>query len=160
MEGFIIYAGIIILIAIIQFIYSTIVHIIERRNERIRDQAAIDFFSGIDVDTEMKDFILLLEKIDYKKPPVKYNPYNYNSNMRDFGKSHLLLGKCPACGNGFLRVVSGRFGHFIGCSKYPACKFKKSINQAKAEYKVYKQKEQAGQKIEFIDNLRKSYGIL
>ncbi len=36
------------------------------------------------------------------------------------------LGKCPQCGSS-LTVKNGRFGRFIACSRYPECKYTRSI---------------------------------
>ncbi|MGG7177629.1 restriction endonuclease [Clostridium paraputrificum] len=35
-------------------------------------------------------------------------------------------GKCPVC-NGSLRVVSGKYGDFFGCTNYPKCKYTKKL---------------------------------
>ncbi len=34
---------------------------------------------------------------------------------------------CPACGDGRLSLKLGRFGAFIGCSNYPACKYTRAL---------------------------------
>ncbi len=34
---------------------------------------------------------------------------------------------CPACGNGFRKVRSGKYGEFYGCSNYPSCKWTQNI---------------------------------
>jgi ssDNA-binding Zn-finger/Zn-ribbon topoisomerase 1 len=43
-------------------------------------------------------------------------------------------GVCPACGStdrikvkGALKLRKGKFGSFLGCSKYPDCKYTKNI---------------------------------
>ena len=43
-------------------------------------------------------------------------------------------GLCPACGSsdkiknkGVLRKINGKFGDFLGCSRYPDCKFTKKL---------------------------------
>ena len=34
--------------------------------------------------------------------------------------------RCPLCGGGVLQEKTGRYGRFIGCSNYPACKYAES----------------------------------
>jgi len=33
-----------------------------------------------------------------------------------------ILGGCPKCKKGQLKIIRGKFGHFIACSEYPKCK--------------------------------------
>ncbi len=42
-------------------------------------------------------------------------------------KKETFVGKCPVCGDGELRMMKGKFGRFIACSKYPDCKTTFSI---------------------------------
>ena len=44
----------------------------------------------------------------------------------DAGNKAIEGRKCPKCG-GDLKIASGRFGPFIGCSKYPDCKYIEKI---------------------------------
>jgi len=37
------------------------------------------------------------------------------------------LEPCPQCGNGVLLLRPGRFGSFHGCSRFPACDFKRNV---------------------------------
>ncbi|HEX9569192.1 MAG TPA: type I DNA topoisomerase [Rhodospirillales bacterium] len=39
------------------------------------------------------------------------------------GKNGADPRRCPACGDGRLSLKLGKFGAFIGCSKYPGCRF-------------------------------------
>ncbi|MBX6152959.1 topoisomerase DNA-binding C4 zinc finger domain-containing protein [Pseudomonas aeruginosa] len=34
---------------------------------------------------------------------------------------------CPACGSGFSKLRSGKYGEFFGCSNYPTCKWPQNI---------------------------------
>jgi ssDNA-binding Zn-finger/Zn-ribbon topoisomerase 1 len=43
-------------------------------------------------------------------------------------------GICPACGSsdaikdkGILKLIHGKFGDFLGCTRYPNCKYTKNI---------------------------------
>lgn len=39
------------------------------------------------------------------------------------------LEACPECGRGVLQLRSGPYGHFQGCSRFPACTFKRRVEQ-------------------------------
>lgn len=39
------------------------------------------------------------------------------------------LEACPKCGNGVLQLRSGQYGGFHGCSRFPACDFKRNVVQ-------------------------------
>jgi len=34
---------------------------------------------------------------------------------------------CPACGSGFRKLRSGKYGEFYGCSRYPACRWTQNL---------------------------------
>jgi DNA topoisomerase-1 len=40
---------------------------------------------------------------------------------------------CPNCGDGRLSLKAGKFGAFVGCSNYPACRFTRPIGAASDE---------------------------
>lgn len=42
------------------------------------------------------------------------------------------LEPCPECGRGVLQLRSGPFGDFHGCSRFPACTFKRKVDQGTA----------------------------
>jgi len=41
--------------------------------------------------------------------------------------------KCPKCGEGHLELNFGKYGEFLGCSRYPDCDYKKSFTHHKGE---------------------------
>lgn len=50
----------------------------------------------------------------------------------DEGEKEIAGRKCPKCG-GDLKIASGRFGPFIGCSNYPECKYIERIGKKTTE---------------------------
>jgi DNA topoisomerase-1 len=46
----------------------------------------------------------------------------------DEGNKLIAGRKCPQCGSN-LKIASGRYGPFIGCSAYPKCKYIEKITQ-------------------------------
>lgn len=53
-----------------------------------------------------------------KKKHIKIEPINGE-----------LLEPCPECGRGVLQLRSGPYGDFQGCSRFPACEFKRGVAQ-------------------------------
>jgi DNA helicase-4 len=43
-----------------------------------------------------------------------------------------VLEPCPECGRGVLQLRSGPYGDFHGCSRFPACTFKRKVDQSTA----------------------------
>jgi ssDNA-binding Zn-finger/Zn-ribbon topoisomerase 1 len=52
-----------------------------------------------------------------------------------WGKDAVLLKDCPECKEGHLMVRKGKYGKFLGCTKYPKCKYTSKITEARQEYK-------------------------
>ena len=107
----------------------------EERKSNIRDEVAREIIPNTDISSEMIE--------DYKEK-LKIIGYNGDQNYEWLAsyyrskekKSYRgLLGKCPSCDNGYLRVVTGKYGKFIGCSAYPKCHYTKNLDVAKNEYK-------------------------
>ena len=44
--------------------------------------------------------------------------------------------KCPWCKSGLVER-SGRYGKFLGCQKYPACKYSCSVNKRERQEHYY-----------------------
>ena len=53
--------------------------------------------------------------------------FAFGRGERDGGKA------CPACGDGRLTVKIGRRGAFVGCTKYPACRFRRPLTPGGGE---------------------------
>lgn len=60
----------------------------------------------------------ILEAVD-----ALLEPYIY----RNIAKGGANPRACPACGEGRLGLRTGKFGAFLGCSRYPECNFKRQI---------------------------------
>jgi DNA topoisomerase-1 len=70
----------------------------------------------------------VLDKLDEELGP-HFFPANDNGGQGG-GKSPR---DCPSCGNGRLGLKLGKFGAFIGCSNYPACRFTRKLGIVDAE---------------------------
>ena len=51
----------------------------------------------------------------------------YRSGKQSEHSTHVE--PCPSCGTGVLRVVTGPYGPFMGCSNYPSCTTKRKISR-------------------------------
>ena len=65
----------------------------------------------------------VLDKIDAELGPHFFPEAKDGKNPRD----------CPSCANGRLGLKLGKFGAFIGCSKYPDCRFTRKLGIVDAE---------------------------
>ena len=65
----------------------------------------------------------VLDKIDSELGPHFFPEAKDGKNPRD----------CPSCGEGRLGLKLGKFGAFIGCSKYPECRFTRKLGIVDAE---------------------------
>lgn len=141
MEGILaviaIYGG----IAFIGWFFGEIGKWNEERKSRIRDEVAEEILpkTNINEDT-IKEYKTKLEQIGLKKNQ-EYSWF-YKYYLTDGRKSYMgLVGKCPACSDGDLRVVKGAYGKFVGCSSYPKCRYTKNFDVAMKEYKEKSNKE-------------------
>jgi len=50
----------------------------------------------------------------------------------DAGNKQIEGKKCPKC-SGNLRIVSGKYGPFVGCSGYPKCNYMEKINVSSSQ---------------------------
>jgi DNA topoisomerase-1 len=60
----------------------------------------------------------ILEAVD-----ALLEPYIYRNIAKDGHNPRT----CPACGEGRLGLRTGKFGAFLGCSRYPECNFKRQL---------------------------------
>lgn len=113
----------------------------EERKSKIRDKVANEILPHTEISTE------LIEMYKNQLKTIGYNEnqkYEWLSNYyhsREKKSYRGLLGKCPDCNEGYLRVIVGKYGKFIGCSLYPKCKYTKNLDKAKSEYKESSSKE-------------------
>ena len=52
-----------------------------------------------------------------------------------WGRDAVLMNECPKCKEGQLIVKKGKYGKFMGCTKYPKCDYTNNIVKAREEYK-------------------------
>lgn len=113
----------------------------DEHNNQIRDEVAREVLSNPETISEIiAEYKNKLSVIGFSENQ-KYEQmlsYYYSRDKRSYRK---LLGKCPQCSDGYLRIVDGKYGKFIGCSKYSQCRYTINLNKAKNELKEKSSKE-------------------
>ena len=119
------------------WLISKFVEWIQKKREAIRDKVADELLANIDIGNDIEKYKKKLNYIDYKREnPVERILHYYNVKEHgSFADFFSNLGHCPQCKEGNLQVRIGRYGKFIGCSKYPKCQYSKNIKTAKLHYR-------------------------
>lgn len=81
-----------------------------------------DFSAAISETSELR-ITEVLDKLDAALAPQLYPPKEDGSDPRE----------CPLCGQGSLHLKTSRTGGFVGCSRYPECRFTRPIGGENAE---------------------------
>ena len=136
-------------IALIGWIFSTISNAFKKHREKIRDQVAIEVLSGWDIENVIGNYKQKLAHIKYSKTdPI----HGQIERMKEqiYGSTAVLMSECPQCKEGHLVLRKGKFGKFMGCTKYPKCSYTSKLETARAEYKKSINEQ-------FIDDMRQAY---
>ncbi|MEL7258719.1 MAG: type I DNA topoisomerase [Pseudomonadota bacterium] len=81
-----------------------------------------DFSAAISETSELR-ITEVLDKLDEVLAPQLYPPREDGKDPRE----------CPLCGEGSLHLKTSRTGGFVGCSRYPDCRFTRPIGGEGAE---------------------------
>lgn len=104
----------------------------EGRLSEIRDRVAVEVLKPKKINMKLiEKYKSKLDEIGYKKVSEIDSWYRAYHKKKQYEE---LLGKCPKCDKGYLRIVKGKYGKFIGCSSYPICSFTKDIKQSREKY--------------------------
>jgi hypothetical protein len=136
-------------IALIGWIFSTISNAFKKHREKIRDQVATEVLSGWDIENVIENYKQKLAHIKYSKTdPI----HGQIERMKEqiYGSTAVLMSECPQCKEGHLVLRKGKFGKFMGCTKYPKCDYTSKLEAARAEYKKSINEQ-------FIDDMRQAY---
>jgi hypothetical protein len=120
--------------ALIGWLFSKISDAFTRHREKIRDQVAAEVLNGLDIDNVIEHYKQKLAHIKYSKTdPIRGQIERMKEQF--WGSNAVLMNECPKCKEGSLIVRKGKFGKFMGCTKYPKCDYTGKIETARAEYK-------------------------
>jgi len=119
------------------WLISKFVEWIQKKREAIRDKVADELLPNVNIESDIEKYKTKLNYIDYKRENsvekiLHYYNIKEHGSFADFFSN---LGRCPKCKEGNLQVRLGRYGKFIGCSKYPKCQYSKNIKTAKSQYR-------------------------
>lgn len=136
-------------IALIGWMFSAISKAFKKHQEKIRDQVASEVLSGLDIDNVIENYKQKLAHIKYSKnDPIHGQIERMKEQL--WGSNAVLMNECPKCKEGHLIVRKGKYGKFMGCTKYPKCDYTNKIENARAEYKKSINEE-------FADDIQRAY---
>lgn len=136
-------------IALIGWIFSTISNAFKKHREKIRDQVALEVLNGLDIDNVIENYKQKLAHIKYSETDPMHGQIERMKEQL-WGRNAVLMNECPKCKEGHLIVRKGKYGKFMGCTKYPKCDYTNKIETARAEYKKTINEE-------FADDIQKAY---
>lgn len=154
MEGWLIVVGILGGFAVVGWVYEQITEYLERERSKQRDEIALNVIAEHGIDNEDKNAVS--QKFDYviKNIPrrlTETEPYEIKTTTSARRRQGML---CPKCEMGYLVRRQGKYGYFLGCSRYPLCNSTKPVSwtdkRAKTEQKNHYAKE-------FLEDLKKAY---
>jgi len=126
--------GIYVGFALIGWIFGKISDAFKKHREKIRDQVAEEVFNGLNIEAVIDDYKNKLAHIGYiKTDPIRGEIDRLKVQL--WGRNAVLMNECPKCKDGQLIVRNGKFGKFMGCTKYPKCDYTNNIVKAREEYK-------------------------
>lgn len=129
-------------IYLIGAIFSAIGKWNDNRKSNIRDEVANEVLPKTNITTRLiKEYKNKLKSIGYGEKERYSWMYDLSQKYYRRQSYQELLGKCPECNNGNLKIRDGKYGKFLGCSRYPLCRYTKSLLLAKRQYKEQAQQE-------------------
>jgi len=127
-------------IALIGWFFEQIGKWNDERKIRIREEVAQKLLPKTNISNEV------IDKYKDKLKQIGYSKQEYSDFWKDVlsdGRKSFrdLVGRCPACNEGDLRVIKGQYGKFLGCSSYPKCKYTKNLETARNEHREKSRQE-------------------
>ncbi|MFA5878046.1 MAG: topoisomerase DNA-binding C4 zinc finger domain-containing protein [Candidatus Staskawiczbacteria bacterium] len=124
----------------------------KKHKEEIRNQVAEEVLSGLDIKTVIEEYKNKLAHIKYRKTDPTEAQLD-RLKVQLWGRDAVLMKDCPDCKEGHLIVRKGQYGKFLGCTKYPKCKYTNKIAEAREEYK-----KTINERV--VDDIRRAYSNL
>ncbi len=138
--------------ALIGWLFSKISDWFKRHREKIRDQVAEEVLSGLNIETVIENYKSKLAHIKYTKTdPIRGEIDRLKGQL--WGRDAVLMNECPKCKEGNLIVRKGKYGKFMGCTKYPKCDYTNNIVKAREEYKKSINEQ-------IVDDIQRAYSHL
>ncbi|MEI6144324.1 MAG: topoisomerase DNA-binding C4 zinc finger domain-containing protein [Candidatus Berkelbacteria bacterium] len=122
-------------IFLIGWIIESIGRYIEQQKLETREQVFTELLGNSNIKEITEQCKEDIEKLGYDREAEENSKSEFYQSLYRTPYQE-LLGKCPQCENGYLRMRVGSYGKFIGCSKYPKCQYTTNIQEAKLEHKT------------------------
>lgn len=122
-------------IALIGWFFEQIGKWNNERKSKIRDEVANEILPHTNINTKT------IELYKNKLKRAGYGNNQEDSRLASYYRTKGYRGRCPSCERGYLRVVEGRYGKFVGCSTYPDCHYTTKLAAAKRKYKEESNRE-------------------
>jgi hypothetical protein len=148
-------------ISIIGWIYGQIQDYIESERSKKRDEIAVSVIADYGIrEDDISGTNQIFDSVVTEIPRYFEQAEEYQMTIpASSSRSNFQL--CPTCGIGFLVSRRGKYGTFLGCSRYPSCKTTKQVswksNTAKAAIKKSKEAQKAQFAKEFMEDLERAY---
>lgn len=126
----------------------------ERERSKQRDEIAVNVIAEYGLNDLGKSE--LAQKLDYVnknlyRKIIETEPYEIVTPIPPRRRRGML---CPKCEIGYLVRRQGKYGYFLGCSRYPLCNSTKPVSWANKRAKIA-QKDRFSK--EFLEDLKKAY---
>jgi len=118
----------------IGWVINSISDLSKKHKEEVRDRVANEVLSGMDIQAIIDGYKSKVAHLKLERTDL-IGIHLERLKVQMWGKDAVLLKDCPECKEGHLMVRKGKYGKFLGCTKYPKCKYTSKITEARQEYK-------------------------
>lgn len=116
------------------WLIGTIVDAVQKKRAELRDQATKEVFGSLNIESVIENYKKKLEHIKYREPNTIQD--SVQAILKQiYGRDAILMEKCPKCKYGDLVIRKGKYGKFLGCTKYPKCNYTINIEKARENSK-------------------------
>jgi len=124
---------------------------IKKQRAETREQVAKEVFGDLHIESVINNYKKKLEHIKYARTDSTRELIE-GLKKQIWGRDAALIDKCPKCKEGDLVIRKGKYGKFLGCTKYPKCDYTINIEKAREN-----NKKSINEQI--IDAMRKAYSL-
>lgn len=154
MEGWLIFFAVILGIGFINWVTEQLKEQRERERSKQRDEIAVNVIAEYNLTDQDKK--ALDQRFEYVRNSLpnrlaEQEPYEIISPPRPQRRQGML---CPKCQMGYLVRRQGKYGYFLGCTRYPLCNSTKPTTWKDKRAKEVQKNRYAK---EFLDDLKKAY---
>lgn len=154
MEGWLIFVGVVVGLSVLGWLFEKISEYNKRVKSEQRDEIAVSVIAEYGLEDDDKNEVT--QKFDHviKSIPrrlTETEPYEIITSLPARRRQGML---CPKCEVGYLVRRQGKYGYFLGCSRYPLCNSTKPVSWTDKRAKTEQKNRYAK---EFLEDLKKAY---